>query len=524
MTATSPLPSSASGARLECFEPATRQPLDGVPIDDPEAVRATVARARAAQKRWGYTTHDERRRVLRAILDAVLEHSAEICEAVTRDSGKTRENALMGDVWPVCEKLRWTLRHAEKHLRPERVSSGLLVHKRARIEFHPLGVIGAIIPWNYPFQNVMNPLIPAIAAGNAFVAKPSEWVAWSASRLVPLVRKAIEGAGHDPDIVQIVNGRGETGQALVESGLDGIVFIGSVANGRRVLQSAAKTVTPVVLELGGKDPFIVCDDADIEQAAHAALAGCFINCGQNCVASERILIHRGAYSAFVHRVSDLVREFRQGDGQTGAVDMGAMTTPLQLEIVERLVQRATEEGARVVTGGRRVLADRGDFFPPTLIADVTSKMEIMQEETFGPLMLLCQVDSDAEAIEVANATAYGLGSSVFSKDRARARSIASRLEAGMTAINEYGGTTYMVQDLPFGGVKASGFGRINGREGLRAMCNVKAVLDDRFPFGFPTKVYPVGDGDFARTKTAIDLMYGSWRRRLSALGALVRPR
>ena len=509
---------------IKCSDPATRELLGTIAVDDPDDVVATIVRAREAQKSWAQTDFETRRRVLQRVTDAIVDDMDAWCELVVRDSGKTLENALMGEVWPVLEKLRWTIAKGERYLRPETVSSGLLLHKKARLEFHPLGVIGAIIPWNYPFQNIMNPIIPGIMAGNAVVVKPSEWVAWSAGRVIQIFRDALRAEGQPADVVQLVQGYGETGKALIEGGIDSLVFIGSVRNGQRVLEAAAKTITPVVLELGGKDPFIVCDDADLDQAVHAAMGGCFISCGQNCVASERLLVFDAVYDEFERRAGDLVRGLRQGDPRGGdVVDVGAMVTPLQLEIVERLVDRAVEQGARVVAGGKRVLSDEGDFFAPTVLADVTPDMDIMREEVFGPVMLLCRVKDEAEAIAVANGTSFGLSSSVFSKDHGRARRIAERLQAGMTAINDFGGMTYMAQDLTFGGVKGSGFGRMNGRDGLRACCNVKAVLDDRFPLHFSSKLYPVRDHDFDRIKGAVQLVYGNGiRRRIRGVVDLVK--
>ena len=509
---------------IRCFDPATREPLGAVPIDEPEDVRRAIARAREAQIGWGETDFATRRRVLRRVITSIVDRMDELVDLVVRDSGKTRENALMGEVWMVLEKLRWTIAQGPRHLKPEPVSSGLLKHKKARLEYRPLGVIGAITPWNYPFQNVMNPLIPALMAGNGYVVKPSEWVAWSARPFVQLVADALEAEGQSPELVQVVQGYGETGQALVQGGVDSLIFIGSVGNGRRVLEAAAKTITPVILELGGKDPLIVCDDANLEQSAYAAMNSCFFSAGQNCVASERILVFDSVYDQFERRVGELTAQLRQGNPHgTERVDVGAMVTPMQREIVEGLVARAVEQGARVVQGGTRMLADQGEFFAPTVLADVTPDMEIMREETFGPVMLLCRVNDEHDAVQVANATSYGLSSSVFSRDRDRARAIADRLHAGMTAINDFGAMTYMVQGLTFGGVKESGFGRINGREGLRACCNVKAVLDDRLPFGFPNKVFPVANEDFDRIKGALQMVYGPGvRRRLSGAGDILR--
>jgi acyl-CoA reductase-like NAD-dependent aldehyde dehydrogenase len=510
-TAQQSTPAKKNGAppdQIQSVDPATRKKLGSVRVDSPADVDAAVARAHVAAKKWRTTSFAERKRVLGAILSYVVEHKNEICDEVVRASGKTRENALLGEIWPVCEKLRWTINEGEKHLRPESVSSGLLMHKTARLEYHPLGVVGAIIPWNYPFQNLANPIIPALMSGNAIVIKPSEWVAWSSAQLVGELRRVIGETGHDPNLIQAVQGFGETGAALARSAVNTILFIGSVGNGRRVAIGAAERVTPVVMELGGKDAFIVCDDADLEQSAHAAMSGCFINCGQNCVASERILVQEGIYDAFAKRALELTQPLRQGSSRDGLVDVGAIATPLQIDVIEKLVQSAVAQGARVLCGGKRVRADQGNFFEPTILADVTPEMDIARDEVFGPVMLLMKFRDDDEALKIANGVSYGLSSSVFSKNRARAGRIAAELETGMTAINDFGGITYMVQGLTFGGVKSSGYGRMNGRDGLRSMCNVKAVVDDRFPIHQPNKIYPVGEGDFSRFSGVIDLLYG----------------
>jgi acyl-CoA reductase-like NAD-dependent aldehyde dehydrogenase len=513
-----------AGGMIQCAEPASRRSLGAVPVDCSLGVNAAVRRCREAQRAWARTSFATRRAVLRLLLKHVLDHAEELCELVVRDSGKTREHALMGDIWPVCEKLRWTLAHGERHLRPERVSSGLLVHKRASVEFHPLGVIGAIVAWNYPFQNMVSPAITAVMAGNGIVIKPSEWVAWSASRFAEMLGDVLDAAGHSRDLVALVQGGPETGAELIGAGIDGLVFIGSVGNGRAVLAAAAQTITPVVLELGGNDPFIVCEDADLERAAQAAMAGCFINAGQNCVAAERLLVLDGIYDAFEARVAQLVAALRQGDTRaSGRIDVGAIGTPTQLELIERLVTDAVRWGARVLVGGHRSLTAHGEFFAPTLLTDVTPEMEIMREETFGPVMVLCRVRDDEDAVRVANDTSFGLSSSVFSRDRARARRIAARLHVGMTAVNDFGGIVYMAQGLPFGGVKASGYGRMNGRDGLRGCCYAKSVLEDRTPLRLASRMPPAAPHTFERLAAAIRLVYGhSANRRARAAARLIR--
>jgi acyl-CoA reductase-like NAD-dependent aldehyde dehydrogenase len=510
-------------SQIPCFDPATREPLGEVRVDTAADVDTAVARAKMAQKQWRLTSFEERRHVLRQLMAYTVDHKDEICADIQRDSGKTRENALMGEIWTTCEKFRWMIKNGERYLRPEPVSSGLLVHKKARLEYHPLGVVAAITPWNYPYQNIVNPIIPALMAGNAIVLKPSEWVAWSSARFVEAFRAVLEAAGHSRDLIQVVQGYGETGAALVRADVNTILFIGSVKNGRRVIEGSAERVTPVVMELGGKDAFIVCEDAALEQAVHAALAGCYVNCGQNCVASERILVHERLYDAFEKRAAELVGTFKQGSSRDGVVDVGAIITPLQLDIIEKAVDGAIAQGARLVAGGKRTLANTGDYFEPTILGDVTPDMDIAREEVFGPVMLLMRVRDDAHAVELANDVSYGLSSSIFSKSRSRAQKIAAELETGMSAINEFGGITYMAQDLTFGGVKESGFGRMNGRDGLRSMCNIKAVVDDRFPIRRPNKMYPVTPTQYGTFGGIIELVYGRgirqrWGGLLKLLG------
>jgi acyl-CoA reductase-like NAD-dependent aldehyde dehydrogenase len=445
-------------ATIPCFDPATGEALGEVPIDGPAEVRAAVAAARAAQRTWRTTSFAVRRKVLARMLEHLLDHADELVDHVVRDSGKTRENAMVGEIWPVAEKIRFTLARGEKHLRPERVSSGLFPHKKALIEFHPLGVVGIIAPWNYPLQNILGPAIPALFAGNGVVVKVSEAVAWSSSRFKRIFDEALVAAGQSPDLVQIVNGYGETGAALVSSGVDLVIFTGSIANGRKVIVESAKNVTPVILELGGKDPMIVCDDAHLDEAVHTAMGGTFIAAGQNCLSSERILVMEGIYDAFVARVAELTRSLRQGAPREGVVDVGAIVSPMQLKVIEELVDDAVAKGARVLAGGKRALVGKGQYFAPTVLVDVSPEMRIMREETFGPVMVIAKVKTDEEAIALANGTEYGLNASVFSKDSARAKRIADRIEAGGTCINGFG-CTCRRRCTPSAAATTSGRGR-----------------------------------------------------------------
>ena len=502
---------------IDCRDPATGRHLGNVPSLSRGEVVERIGRAREAQRDWQRTSFEERRRVLRDLLAYTLEQADEIAALVMVESGKTREHAMLGEIWPVAEKLRWTIAEAEKHLTPERVSSGLLIHKTATIEFHPLGVVGVISPWNFPFQNILGPMIPALFAGNAVVIKVSEWSSWSARRYQRMFDEVLNARGHSTDLVQILTGGAETGAAVVSGGVDLVVFTGSARNGRRVIEESARNAIPVILELGGKDPMIVCDDAHVPQAVHTALAGAFLSSGQMCMAIERVYVFEAVYEAFVEQVLDVVRNMRQGPPTRGRVDVGAMTMPAQIDVVERLVHDAIAKGAVVRAGGKRSLA--GQFFEPTVLTDVRHDMAIMREETFGPVMAIMKVSGEQEAIRLANDSEYALGSSVFTRDPIRARRIARQITAGSTCVNDFG-LAYIAQDLPFGGTKGSGFGRLNGREGLRACTNQKAVLEDRLPIYSPKRLFPVATGDYELARSTIRLLYGDWKQRLAALGDL----
>ncbi|HNI61380.1 MAG TPA: aldehyde dehydrogenase family protein [Pseudomonadota bacterium] len=498
-------------ATIECQNPATLEKLGEVPSLSPADVKARVERARQAQIAWGQTTFAERRRVLRMLLDHIVAHQAEICRLCSVDSGKTMADAAMGEIFPVCEKINYLLEHGEADLKTDSRPSGLLMHKAARVEYHPLGVVGVICPWNFPFHNIFCPTVPALFAGNAVIAKTSEWTAWSAADFQAIFDEVLTKAGYSPDLVQVITGDGETGRALVNSGVEKIFFTGSPENGRKVMSSASETLTPVVLELGGKDPMIICDDADLDQAVGAAMLGVFTACGQMCVAAERLYVFDGIYDRFVDEVVRRVRALRQGPPSQdpgGRFDLGALTMPRQLDIIERQVADAVGKGARVLCGGRRASGLSGQFFEPTVVVDCNHTMDLVQKETFGPVMTIIRVRDEEEAVRLANDTSYGLGSSVFTKNRRRAERIAKGISAGMTVVNDYG-IAYMVQAAPFGGTRISGFGRINGREGLRACCHVKTVVTDKLPIHLPMSLYPIRAATFPMLEGAVRLFYGN---------------
>jgi len=517
-TLDSPVPSK----QVPCYDPATMNFLGFVPDMTPEEVLAAIESARVAQKAWAQTSFETRRRFLRILLKYTVDHQEEICKLAGMESGKVMVDAAFGETLVTCEKISWVVANGERYLRPERRGTSFLMpYKRPRVEYHPVGVMGAIVPWNYPFHNFMNPLIANLMAGNALVLKVSEHASWSAGHFLRVARAALRAVDGPEDLVQVCTGYAEAGKALVTGGVDKLIFVGSPAVGRKVMELASRTLTPVVLELGGKDPIVICEDVDLNTAVPIALRGSFQSCGQNCAGCERVLVRAELYDEFLRMASEATCSLRPGSVADGAsVDYGAMCMPQDPARMQSLIDDAVKDGARVLAGGALPPAGSvGQFYPPTVLADVTPKMRIAQEEVFGPVMCVFKITSDDEAVEICNGCPFGLGSNVFARDAKRANRIAAQLKCGMSSINDFA-TTYMCQSLPFGGVKDSGFDRFAGIEGLRGCCVAKAVVEDVWPFSTaipaPLK-YPVSSKAFQFCTGLITMFYGS-NLRVQACG------
>ncbi|RYH14443.1 aldehyde dehydrogenase family protein [archaeon] len=477
--------------KVYMWDPSTYDYLGETPAMSAEQVQATVQKARIAQAEWKKSSFATRKLLMRTMLRYITENQEHCARVAVRESGKTLLDALIGEVLVTCEKLIWLANSGEQWLLPEYRESGrMMMLKQVHVEYVPLGVIGAIVPWNYPFHNVFNPVSAALFTGNSIVIKVSEYASWSIRYYKAIIDACLDVVHAPRDLVQFVVGYGATGSALVTSGVDKVIFVGSPGVGAMVAKTAADNLTPVVLELGGKDPFIVCEDADIPSIVQTACRGVWQNMGQNCAGPERFFVYESVYDMFCDGVTKVVKNMKIGPSLGDpTVDCGAICMgPKQMLHYQKLVDDAVIRGAKVLAGGFIPSGGnpltKGSFYPPTILANVPEDALIAQEEIFGPIMAIFKVrgNNDQEAVRMANNCDFALSSCAFSGNAERAKAITSQLVAGMTSVNDLEGTTYMSQSLPFGGCKKSGYDRFAGPEGLRGLCMIKSVCEDLIPF------------------------------------------
>ncbi len=494
---------------VSVVDPATLAPLGEVELAGPDDARLAVQRARAAAADWAAAGFDARAQCLLRLRDCILDRREEVIDVVCGDTGKVRFEALAAEIFGSCDALTYYARRAEDLLRDERKRVHLFRHKRLVVRYRPLGVVGLLVPFNFPLLLALAPAAQALMAGNTVVLKPSDVT----PRTGLLIEELIGEAGFPGGVMQAVVGDAEVGRALVDARCDKIAFTGSVANGREVAMACAQRLIPCTLELGGKDPLIVCDDADVERAARAAVWAAFFNSGQVCSSVERVYVTPGVAKAFIDRVVELTLELRQGPESEGEVDIGALAHEAQLEEVERHVADALSKGARVLTGGRRNPRWSGLFYEPTVMVDVDEKMAIMREETFGPCLPVRLVADEDEAIRLANASPYALQASVFTRDRFRARDLADRLDAAGIVIDD-AGLSYSITELPHGGNKQSGMGRVNGELGLKSFCRVQTLVQPRLRLRREPSWYPYDEGRSRAVRRLLRLLYGTPLGRL----------
>jgi succinate-semialdehyde dehydrogenase/glutarate-semialdehyde dehydrogenase len=467
------------GARQICVKnPATGEILRDLVCASADDVSEAVSRARNAQPAWEQTSLRKRLLLVKQFQRLLSKRKEQIARVITSESGKPYAEALLTEILVVLDTARFLISESHEVLRDTPVPHGSLATKtkRGRLIREPHGVMGIISPWNYPFAIPTSQSLAALVAGNAVVIKPSELTPLSARELSSL----FHDAGFPPDIFQLVLGDGLTGAALLESNIDKLIFTGSVTTGKRIAQTAAARLLPVVLELGGKDPMIVLEDADIDVASSGAVWAAFVNAGQACLSVERCYVHRSVYESFVSLCAKKAAQLRLGDGCEADTDMGPLIHERQLRTVERHVEDARSRGARILIGGKRMPSLGPNFYSPTVLADVTHAMLIMREESFGPVLPIMAFDSDDQAVRLANDSEYGLAASVWTSNRSRGERIARLIKAGTVMVND-AVSCYGISEAPHGGIKASGIGRTHGRLGLDEMVRVKYLEVDLLP-------------------------------------------
>jgi acyl-CoA reductase-like NAD-dependent aldehyde dehydrogenase len=495
---------TVTAAEIPVENPATGEVVRTVPVTPPDEVPGLVARARAAQPEWQALGYAGRGEILRRAGKWLLDHADEVARTIVAETGKTHEDALLVEVAYGAYALRFWPKKAAKYLADEKIRTGnpLVLGRRLRVRYEPVGVVGVIGPWNYPLVNSVGDAIPALAAGNAVVIKPSHVTPLTSL----LFARGLAEAGVPAGVFQVAVGHADTGEALIDA-VDMVMFTGSTATGRKVMERAAKTLTPVSLELGGKDPLIVLEDANLERAANAAVYYSMQNGGQTCISIERVYAVEPIYDAFVAKVADKVEKLRQGPpGGPGSVDVGAMTFPSQVEIVSRHVQQAVDAGARLLAGGH-VRPGPGRFYEPTVLADVDHSMAAMTEETFGPTLPIMKVADEEAAIRAANDSPYGLGASVFTRDLARGERVARRIEAGAVCVND-AALNYLALELPMGGWKESGLGVRHGAPGIRKYTRQQAIMTTRLGLKREPHYFPYSARVTGLLERGIKLFWG----------------
>ncbi|TCD64319.1 Meiotic Sister-Chromatid recombination aldehyde dehydrogenase [Steccherinum ochraceum] len=531
---------------ITCYDPATSYHLDTIMADDAPTIAAKIDRAGAAQADWSKTTFRERKRVMRSLKKWLVDNQATAAKVAARDTGKTLLDAALGEILVTCTKLDWLVNHGERVLKPDfRYSNFLMFYKTAQVQFEPLGVVAAIVSWNYPLHNAWSPMMAALFSGNSIVIKCSENVIWSTQFFVKVAQTCLEACGHNPDLVQLVCCYPDQAPALTKSPyIRHITFIGSEKVGRIIVKDATEHLTPVTLELGGKDPAIIMPATPVEQYLSVIMRGIFQNSGQNCIGIERVLVHSSQYDQVFKALAERAQQLRLGcalsrptDGLIPVVDCGAMISNDRFDELKALIEAAVNHGAIVETGGQpwpHPYLENGFFFSPTVIGNVDPNSEIAQRELFAPIVLVYKYETLEEAVAIANGTRYGLGASVFGPDQERCEQLAKKLVCGMVAINDFA-TFYSAcffqtnQDLPFGGTKMSGYGRFGGPEGLRSLTNPKAIVSDRWPWLIQTTIPQIVDYPIRSVNQSWDFISGligfvygdTWHARIRHLIRLI---
>ncbi|KAF3910089.1 hypothetical protein AA313_de0201910 [Arthrobotrys entomopaga] len=447
---------------IQCYSPATGRLLDTIRPHSPQDIDVAIAKAAEAQKQWALTTFKQRRKVLRTLMRYILDNQDLIARAACLDSGKTKVDASLGEILVTVEKINWLLNNGESCLQTEtRVVPFLMMYKRAEVRYEPMGVVAACVSWNYPFHNLLGPIVSSIYAGNGIIVKGSENTAWSNTFFTGIVSRALGVCGHNPDLVASINCWPEVADHLTSHlGISHITFIGSRPVAKLVAKSASRSLPELCIELGGKDACIILDDVkDLKKLSSVLVRGVFQSVGQNCIGIERIIALPKVYSKLVDILEPRIKALRVGSilDNPNNTDVGAMISDVGFDRLEGLIGKAVKQGARLLVGGKRLIHPeypQGHYFSPTLLVDVTMDMDIAQQELFGPVCLVMKANSVDHAIEIANSTEYGLGGSVFGGKKADLHKVANEMKCGMVAVNDF--AVFYLAQLPFGGVRGSG--------------------------------------------------------------------
>lgn len=447
---------------ISTINPATGEPITSYAPMDKDTVDKMVARARRAFREWK-RSHETRRGYLYGLAEYLTRHKHELAEVATREMGKAIKESL-GEVEKCAKTMIYYADHGSSFMADEVLNTDA---RKSFLAFEPLGVIGSIMPWNFPYWQALRFAAPCLMAGNVILMKPSRVTLQSGLE----IEKAFAAAGVPDGVFQALTGSVETANHLIDSDVSAVTFTGSTRAGALVGQRAAGRLKKCVLELGGSDPFIVLDDAIIEDAAEGAVKGRFINCGQSCVASKRFIVGKNIASEFIEQFVKNTQKLVVGDPTSSDTDIGPLSTSDGLDSISTMVEDARSKGANILVGGSQV-GDKGCFYEPTIVADITSDMMLAAEETFGPVAPITVVDDEREAVKIANDTEFGLGASIWTRDLAKAEQMSRRIESGIVSVNNV-----VVSDprIPFGGIKNSGFGRELSRHGMMEFVNVKSV-------------------------------------------------
>ncbi|MEW5351639.1 succinate-semialdehyde dehydrogenase (NADP(+)) [Streptomyces sp. 16-176A] len=473
-------------ARVTTNAPYTGAPLADLPVSTPADVEDAFARARIAQKTWAATSFRRRKEILLRFHDLVLARQDEVLDLMQAENGKTRRDAFL-EVTDIAITSRYYARNAAKYLEPKRRRGAIPVLTHTTELRHPKGVVAVVSPWNYPLSMAAGDAIPALIAGNAVVQKPDTQTALSALWALDLMKEAGLPAG----VWQMVIGRGSSIGGALMAGADFMMFTGSTASGRRIARDAGERLIGASLELGGKNAMIVLDDADIDKAADGAVAACFPSAGQLCVSIERLYVAESIRDRFVEAFVARTERLKVGAAFDYSMDVGSLTNPSQLETVSTHVEDAVAKGATVLAGGK-ARPDLGPlFYEPTILTDVTPDMTLHSHETFGPVVSIYPYRDVEEAIELANATPYGLNGSVWSGNGARGRAVAARVHAGTVNVNEAFAAAWGSIDAPMGGMGDSGLGRRHGADGILKYTEAQTVAHQRVQgFSPPPRITP----------------------------------